>query len=180
MSTCRLISARVTSAVLGSLLTAGAVGAAIRASRTLVGVVAVFAVGLATAANALPAEGSTDEDAVVFLTADRTIECEMLDTKTTVGNVDCVLAKALTGPWTTTSHDLYVHAHRHWLVSYSRRALVGATRRGLGPRPTRRLSVGQTLRIGYFRCSSALAGLTCMSSHSGHGFFLSSARQRIF
>src|SRR6185437_1185286 len=100
MSTCRLISARVTSAVLGSLLTAGAVGAAIRASRTLVGVVAVFAVGLATAANALPAEGSTDEDAVVFLTADRTIECEMLDTKTTVGNVDCVLAKALTGPWT--------------------------------------------------------------------------------
>src|SRR5690242_901176 len=162
------------------LMAAGGVGAAFRALRTFACVMAVLAVGLATAANALPAQGSTDEDAVVFSTADRTIECLMLDPKTTVGNVDCVFAKALTGPWTTATHDLYAHAHRHWLVLYSGRARVGATRRGLGPRPTRRLSVGQTLRIGYFRCSSASAGLTCVSSHSGHGFFLSSARQRIF
>jgi predicted N-acetyltransferase YhbS len=39
---------------------------------------------------------------------------------------------------------------------------------------------GQTLKVGYFRCTSRVAGLTCLSRHSGHGFFLSNKRQRTF
>ena len=140
----------------------------------------LLAVSIATLEVASSAHGRDSEDAVVFLTADRTIECLMLDAKTTAGNVECVFAKSLTGPTTSVTHDLYIHAHRHWLVLYSGHALVGSTRRGLGPPPSRSLSVGQVLRIGYFRCSSVSAGVTCVSRHSGHGFFLSSARQRTF
>ena len=140
----------------------------------------LFALLIVTAAIASSAQGGAGEDAVVFLTADRTIECQMLDAKTTAGNVDCAFAKALAGPTTPVTHDLYVHAHRHWLVLYSGHALAGSTRRGFGRPPTQSLSSGQALLIGNFRCSSASAGVTCVSKHSGHGFFLSSTRQRTF
>ena len=135
---------------------------------------------LAAVAFAVPAQGEAADDEVIFLTADRTVECLVLDAGTTVGSVDCVYAKVLAGPSTPVTHDLFVHAHRHWLVRYSGPALVGSTRRGLGHAPVRVLPAGGTLTLGHFSCSSRAAGLTCASRHSGHGFFLSAARQRTF
>ena len=38
---------------------------------------------------------------------------------------------------------------------------------------------GTSRRFGPFRCTSRRAGLTCRSRTSGHGFFLSRARQRV-
>jgi hypothetical protein len=41
------------------------------------------------------------------------------------------------------------------------------------------LRFGRTWRVAGFACTSRRTGLTC-SNRSGHGFFLSRARQRIF
>src|SRR5262249_22435677 len=111
---------------------------------------------------------------------DRNIECEMVAPNTTMGNVDCAYARAFSGETDSVTNDLYVHAHRHWLVQFSRPALVGSSRRGYGSAPVRALRLCQTLSGGYFRCESCTAGLTCISRHSGHGFFLGRATQRTF
>ena len=44
------------------------------------------------------------------------------------------------------------------------------------------LRSGQTVTVGYFRCTSRAAGLTGVSRHSGHGFFLGkhNKSQRLF
>jgi len=42
------------------------------------------------------------------------------------------------------------------------------------------LRYGRTLRLGPLRCTSRRTGLTCRSTVSRHGFFLSRARQRVF
>jgi hypothetical protein len=42
------------------------------------------------------------------------------------------------------------------------------------------LRYGSSRRFGPFRCTSRRTGLTCRSRVSGHGFFLSRARQRVF
>ena len=48
--------------------------------------------------------------------------------------------------------------------------------------PTRVLRSGQALTVGYFRCTARAAGLTCVSRHSRHGFYLSTNNesQRLF
>jgi hypothetical protein len=48
-----------------------------------------------------------------------------------------------------------------------------------GP-PAAVLRYGMTWGGGGLRCNSAVSGLTCRSSVSGHGFFLSRARWRVF
>ena len=142
----------------------------------------VFAIllALATATAAGPARGLPTQDAVLFITADRSVECVMRDPHTAAGYVDCAFAKALAGKMTPITHDVYLQAHRHWLVQFSGPALKGSSRIGYGSEQTRVLRSGETLTVGFFRCSSRLAGLTCISRHSGHGFFLSSTKQRTF
>jgi hypothetical protein len=135
---------------------------------------------LATATTAAPAQGLPTQETVLFITADRTIECVMRDAHSAAGYVDCAYAKALAGKMTPITHDLFLHAHRHWLVQFSGPALKGSSRRELGSEQTRVLRSGETLSVGFFRCSSRVAGLTCVSRHSGHGFFLSGTTQRTF
>ena len=45
---------------------------------------------------------------------------------------------------------------------------------------SRTLSYGSSRRFGPFGCKSRVTGLTCRSRPSGHGFFLSRERQRVF
>jgi hypothetical protein len=135
---------------------------------------------LATASAAAPAQGLPAQDTVLFITADRTIECVMVDAHSAAGYVDCAYTKALGGPTTPITHDVFVHAHRHWIVQFSGPALEGSTRREWGSEQTTALLSGETLNVGFFRCSSRVAGLTCTSRHSAHGFFLSSTSQRTF
>ena len=152
------------------------VGPGVMSSRLIV---VILALGL-TGAGALPARGMHAELSIRFITADRDIECEMVAPNTTTGSVDCAYARAFSGPTDSLTDDLFVHAHRHWLVQFSRPALVGSTRRGYGSEPVKALRLGQTLTVGYFRCVSRAAALTCVSRHSGHGFSLGKTTQRTF
>ena len=135
---------------------------------------------VATAGAAAPARRLSAQDTVRFITVDRTIECVMVDAHSAAGYVDCAYAKALAGPTTPVTHDVFVHAHRHWIVQFSGPALEGSTRREWGWKQTTALRSGETLNVGFFRCSSRIAGLTCISKHSAHGFLLSSTTQRTF
>jgi hypothetical protein len=144
-------------------------------------VLCAFALGLTTASVAAPAQGLPTELLVHFITSDRNIECEMVDPNTTVGNVTCALhSKGYTTRGDVGNHDLTASRSLRWYVDFSRPALVAASRRELGSKPTRILQYGGTLSVGYFRCTSRVSGLTCTSRHSGHGFFLSRTRQRTF
>src|SRR5436190_22159599 len=102
----------------------------------------------------------------------------MVDPNTTVGNVTCALhSKGYTTRGDRPTHDLTVSRSLRWFVGFSRPALVGASRRELGRKPPRIMRYGQTLTVGYFRCSSRTTGLTCVSRHSGHGSFLNRTSQ---
>ena len=108
----------------------------------------------------------------------RDIECVMVDPNVAYGNVTCGIHR-----------DRFRGSHsdfdsekpsRRWFVNVTQFALVEVDARGFGSSPVRVLRYGQTLKVGYFRCTSRVAGLTCLSRHSGHGFFLSNQRQRTF
>ena len=142
----------------------------------------MFALGLAAVSITTPAKGRPTELLVHILSADRNIECEMVDPNTTVGNVTCALhSKGYTTRGDVGNHDLTASRSLRWFVDFSRPAVVGASRRELGSKPARILRAGQTLTVGYFRCTSRAAGqLTCASRHSGHGFSLTRTTQRTF
>jgi hypothetical protein len=146
----------------------------------LIGV--AFAIGLATAAVAEGARGTSNELLVHFITADRNIECEMVDPKGTSGNVTCVLhSKGYTTRGDVDNHGLTARYHPHWDIEFSGAVEIGPSRREIhGPNPARIVQYGQTLTVGNFRGSSRVAGLTCTSIHSKHGFLLSRAQQRTF
>jgi len=117
---------------------------------------------------------------VHFVLPGRDTECGMVDPNLLIGNVTCAIHRnrfRCSGPC-----DLEQNASRRWYVDVTRIAELGQSRRGLGSAPTRVLRSGQTLTVGYFRCTSRPAGLTCVSTHSGHGFFLSKndRSQRLF
>ena len=69
---------------------------------------------------------------------------------------------------------------RRWLVTVKNLPWVEVSTRRFGSSPVRVLQYGQTLRFRFFRCTSRVAGLTCLSRESGHGFFLTNKRQRTF
>jgi hypothetical protein len=144
-------------------------------------IVFVFAIGLAAAAIAQDARGVSNELLVHFITSDRNIECLMVDPNLTIGNVECVIhSKGYTTRRDLDNHGLTAHAHPHWLLQYSQPTLGGPSRRELGSSPLRILRDGHTLRVGYFSCTWRNARLTCISTHSKHGFFLSKEQQRRF
>jgi hypothetical protein len=141
-----------------------------------------FATGLATVSVAEGARGASSESLVHFITADRNVECEMVDPRSTIGNVTCVLhSKGYTTRGDLDNHGLTAHYHPQWILQSSRPVEEGPSRREVhGPNPPRILRYGQTLKLGNFRCTSRPAGLTCASVHSKHGFLLSTTQQRIF
>jgi len=138
------------------------------------------ALGALTVAVVSPARGLPAELIVHVVTADRNIECQMVDPNATIGNITCVMhSKGYTTRGDLDNHGLTARAHLQWFVDYSRPALVGSSRREVHG-PKRILPNGRSLTVGHFRCVSRGGGLTCTSRHSGHGFFLSRARQRTF
>jgi hypothetical protein len=145
---------------------------------------ALLVVGSLTVAGVLTesAQSGTSELLVHFVTADRNAECEMVDPETTIGNVECVLhSNGYTTRGDLDNHGLTARPHPHWFVDYSHPASGGLSRREVhGPVPARTLQTGRTLTVGNFRCSSRVAGLTCTSLRSRHGFFLSRTKQRTF
>lgn len=141
----------------------------------------VFAVGLAVAAVAQGAHTGSNELLVRFVTSDRNIECLMNDPNLTNGNVECVLhSKGYTTRGDSDNHGLTAHPHPSWMVQYSQATIREPSERELGSSPLRILRDGHTLRVGYFSCTWRDAGLTCISRHSKHGFFLSRTEQRTF
>ena len=108
----------------------------------------------------------------------RDIECLMVDPNIANGNVTCGIHRnRFRGSRSTFDAE---KPSRRWFVNVWQFALVEVSTRGFGSSPVRVLRYGQTLRVGFFRCTSRVAGLTCLSRHSGHGFFLSNKRQRTF
>jgi hypothetical protein len=67
-----------------------------------------------------------------------------------------------------------------WRLDVTHRVTVFRTNQGVNGTPERTLAYGTTFRRGYFRCTSRMSGLTCASTYSGHGFFLSRSKQRTF
>ena len=93
------------------------------------------------------------------------------------GNIACLYSKrGGPGPWLRCDvHSLNDTAFRLDRSHRGRRIHVtDAVPAG------RVLSYGDSVRLGPFRCRSRRTGLTCRSRPSGHGFFLSRARQRVF
>ena len=144
----------------------------------------VVSMGLATALMfAASAEARPAELLVPFVTADRNIECLMVDPDTTIGNVSCVMhSKGYTTKGDSDNPGLTAHPHLFWFVDYARHGDKGSTDREIDSfAPHRRvLREGQSVTVGYFSCSSRPTGLTCLSRHSGHGFLLSRVKQQTF
>jgi Family of unknown function (DUF6636) len=128
---------------------------------------------------AASAKGAPSELLVHFVMPGRDIECLMVDPNVRSGNVICGIhrnrfRRTRSGP------DGAEKPSRRWWVTVTNPAVVDVETRGFGSSPVRVLRYGLTLRVGFFRCTSRVAGLTCVSRHSGHGFFLSNKRQRTF
>ena len=125
------------------------------------------------------AEGAPTELLVHFVMPGRDIECLMVDPNVAYGNVTCGIQRnRFRG--SRGDHFDSEKPSRRWFVDVNKPALVEVSTRLFGSSPTRVLRYGQTLRVGFFRCTSRVAGLTCLSRHSGHGVFLSNKRQRTF
>ena len=127
---------------------------------------------------AASARGAPTELLVHFVTPSRDIECLMVDPNVAYGNVTCGIHRnRFRGSrggfdWEKPS--------RRWLVTVNNPAVVEVSTRPFGLSPVRVLRYGQTLSVGFFRCTSRVAGLICLSRGSGHGFFLSNKRQQTF
>ncbi|MEW6583174.1 MAG: DUF6636 domain-containing protein [Actinomycetota bacterium] len=134
-----------------------------RASRSRrAGVLASALAALAVA----PAAASASQ--VGFHTPSRNIHCVM----TSDGLVQCwVLSSACRGE----GGGLFAHS---WAFSPGRRPTRFCP--GDFVPGTRSLGYGRSITLGGSRCTSRTSGVTCVRLRTGHGFFLSRARQRIF
>jgi hypothetical protein len=136
---------------------------------------------LAAALLAASAQAGLTELVVHFVTANRDVECEMVDPNTPSGNVTCVLhSKGYTTKGDVDNHGLTAGTHPQWSVAFTGIGQKSLSRREVHGSPLRTLREGQSLAAGYFRCSWSPAGLRCASRHSGHGFLISRERQLTF
>jgi hypothetical protein len=105
----------------------------------------------------------------------------VVDPNLLVGNVTCGIHRHRFSCVGVTC-DVESGYSRRWMVDVANVAVVDRSRRPFGSSPTRTLRPGRSLTAGYFRCTSRVAGLTCLSRRSAHGFFLSSdgRTQRVF
>ena len=149
----------------------------------LTGLLVVCALLAASSAVAASAWSARTELLVHFALPGGDTECEMVDPNLLIGNVTCGIHRhryKCVGP-TCDQEDAY---SRQWFVDVDRFATVERNNRGrpFGSAVARVLRPGQSLTVGYFRCTSRAVGLTCVSRRSGHGFFLSTNNksQRLF
>jgi hypothetical protein len=129
---------------------------------------------------AASARSAHTERLVHFVLPGRDTECEIVDPNTLSGNVGCAIHRNRNR--CPGYCGLEKEASRRWYVDVTRSAEVFRSARNLGTDSPRVLRSGQTVTVGYFRCTSRAAGLTCVSRHSGHGFFLGkhNQSQRLF
>jgi hypothetical protein len=124
------------------------------------------------------AKGAPTELLVHFVMPGRDIECLMVDPNIPNGNVTCGINRnRFRGSHSRIDGE---KPSRRWFVDVTHFPLVEVSTRLFGSSPARVLRYGQTLRVGFFRCTSRVAALKCLSRHSGHGFFLSDKQQRTF
>lgn len=130
---------------------------------------------------AASARSAQTELLVHFVLPGGDTECLMVDPNLQIGNVTCRIHR---NRFTCVGRtcDFENAYSRRWSVGVTQIATVWRNRQHLGSAPTRVLRSGQSLTVGYFRCTSRAAGLTCVSRRSGHGFFLSknNKSQRLF
>ena len=127
---------------------------------------------------AASAKGAPTELLVHFVVPGRDIECMMVDPNVAYGNVTCGIHRnRFRGSRSDFDSE---KPSRRWFVDVNQFAVVDVSTRPFGSSPVRVLRYGRTLRVGFFRCTSRVAGLTCLSRSSGHGFFLSNKQQRTF
>jgi hypothetical protein len=125
-------------------------------------VLALLAVPTVFAASA---RGAPTELLVHFVMPGRDIECLMVDPNVAYGNVTCGIHRnRFRGSQSGFDAE---KPSRRWFVNVNQFALVEVSTRLFGSSPVRVLRYGQTLRVGFFRCTSRVAGLTCLSRHSG-------------
>ena len=141
----------------------------------------VFVLFGATGVVATSASGGTAELLVHFVLPGGDTECEMVDPNLLIGNVTCGIHRHRFKCVGLTC-DIENAFSRRWTLQVTQTASVYRSRRPFGSAPTRVLRSGQSLAVGYFRCTSRAAGLTCGSLRSGHGFSLSknNTSQRVF
>ena len=149
-------------------------------SRRLAPSLLVVALLVASSGFAASVEGAPTELLVHFVMPGRDIECVMVDPNVANGNVECGINRNRFRGSHSGSIVGAEKPSRRWLVNVNQFAVVDVSTRGFGSSPVRVLRYGQTLRVGFFRCKSRVAGLTCLSRRSGHGFFLSDKQQRTF
>ena len=146
-----------------------------RLARSLLVLAALLAAPSVLAASA---EAAPTELLVHFVMPGRDTECLMVDPNVPNGNVTCGINRnRFRGSHSDFDHE---KSSRRWFVDVTHFGLVEVGSRPIGSSPARVLRYGQTLRVVFFRCTSRVAGLTCLSRHSGHGFFLSKNQQRTF
>ena len=136
------------------------------------------ALGAVGACLALPASGgaSAPSHSTFFESPSRNIGCVILD-----GTARCDIAKrSWTPPPRPSSCPSEVDYGQGLTVSRTGApALVCAGDTALDPNAPI-LAYGQLETIGVMRCASTLAGMTCRSTRSGHGFFVSRQRYSLF
>jgi hypothetical protein len=108
---------------------------------------------------------------IYFRTPSRNIECSVFEPRRAdIGTVRCVVL----------STKNRVGEPLEWTLDFWRHVEVFRTNQGVVGTPVRTLAYGQTLQLGWVRCVSRKAGLTCLSRHSHHGFTLSRQRHVTF
>ena len=137
-------------------------------SRRLAASLLFLALLAAPSVFAASAKGAPSELLVHFVMPGRDIECLMVDPNVRYGNVECGIHRnRFRGSRSGFDSE---KPSRRWLVNVHQFAVVEVSTRPFGSSPVRVLRYGQTLRVGYFRCTSRVAGLTYLSRESGHGF----------
>jgi hypothetical protein len=141
----------------------------------------LIAVGVLTAAAvAVVAPALADgEHEVIFRTPSGNIRCDgwaqvaVPDRAGLDNTVSCALMSSKSGDgYPAGAPDVYT-LNANGAAEVSRRywRIAG---------PYQVLAYGHTLRLHYINCTSRSIGLRCVSSRSGHGFFLSRERQDTF
>lgn len=111
-----------------------------------------------------PAASSARRTHAEIFTPSRNISCELFDTGSSRAAVTCDMQKPPAIASLSASGSVTICQHQ---------GLKCTGNLGLSPTPPRKLAYGRSIRIGRFRCSSAITGLTCVVTATGKGFFIS-------
>jgi len=138
--------------------------------------IAVASVACAAAAGSGSAAASTPHHYTQFESPSRNIGCTLLG-----GLARCdILARSWSPPQRPASCPHIVDFGQGLMVATRGAArFVCAGDTAADPRAPI-LPYGQIDIVGALQCSSAFAGMTCRSSRTGHGFFISRQRYSIF